>query len=109
MTSKTSRPNLKSRTDTVQPPSLSHRLDALLHAMRSIAQYEDALCELSHEAKKNGTLSEVSSAELNAILEKIPAQEYEIDLEAVKALQVQPHSPAAKQTTKKTAGRKPSK
>ena len=43
--------SLKTRSAAVRQPSLYHRLETLLHTMRFIAQYEDALCELAHELK----------------------------------------------------------
>ncbi len=62
------------------------RLDALLHSVRCIAQYEDALCELSHEVKRTGRLSEETKVELDALLKKIPSQDYVHDLDAVTVL-----------------------
>lgn len=62
------------------------RLHTLLHTVRCIAQYEDALCELSHEVKRAGVLSEESRVALDGILQKLPAQEYVHDLDAVMGL-----------------------
>jgi hypothetical protein len=61
-----------------------HRLDTLVHTMRCITQYEDALCSLSHELKGTGTFSEEASEELRDILEKIPSHDYLVDLDAVR-------------------------
>lgn len=66
-----------------EPPH--HRVDALLHSMRCITQYEDALCELSHELKKSRVLSEETSEELRDLLEKIPSHNFLMDLESLKA------------------------
>lgn len=61
-----------------------HQVDALLHTMRCIGQYEDALCELSHEIKKIGGLSPETGDELREILGKIPSHDFLLDLDAVK-------------------------
>jgi hypothetical protein len=58
--------------------------------MRCIAQYEDALCELSHELKGDGALSEEANSELHDILEKIPSHDYLVDLESVRATLAEP-------------------
>jgi hypothetical protein len=76
----------KVQASTPLPPSAYHKLDALLHTIRCISQYEDALCELSHEAKRASTLSEQSIAELRAILDKLPAHDYMVELESVRAI-----------------------
>lgn len=58
---------------------------ALLHTMRCITQYEDALCELAHELKKSRALSEETSEELRDLLEKIPSHDFLMELESLKA------------------------
>lgn len=45
----------------------------LLHTVRCIAQYEDALCELSYEVKQSGFLSDEARVALDGILKKIPS------------------------------------
>jgi hypothetical protein len=75
----------KTRPATVQQSSLYHRIDTLLHTMRCIAQYEDALCGLSHEVKQAGAFSPEISDEVREILEKIPSHDYVMDLDAVRA------------------------
>jgi hypothetical protein len=75
----------KTRPATIQQPSLYHRIDTLLHTMRCIAQYEDALCGLSHEVKRAGAFSPEISDEVREILDKIPSHDYVMDLDAVRA------------------------
>jgi hypothetical protein len=70
--------------------SVVHRLDALLQTMRCIAQHEDALCELSHETRRTGSLSAETSDELRRILERLPAEDYVIDVDAVRAVLGEP-------------------
>jgi hypothetical protein len=89
----------------VQSPSAYHRLDALLHTMRCIAQYEDALCELSHEVKRTGALAPEVTDKLHDILEKIPSDDFVLDLDAVKAAVGTP-PPPSKADTKKAASKK---
>jgi hypothetical protein len=65
---------------------MHHQLDALLHTVRCIAQYEDALCELTHEAKRSGSLTPEASRELKTILDRIPSQEYLIEVEMLRKM-----------------------
>jgi hypothetical protein len=74
------------RTAVGSAPSLYPRLHSLLHAVRSIAQYEDALCELTHEAKGGGALSADAGKTLRGILAKIPADDYMRELDGVSML-----------------------
>ena len=62
---------------------LTHRLDALLHTMRCIAQHEDQLCTLLHDARKTGRVSAALRRDLSSILAELPAEEYTEDLHAV--------------------------
>ena len=62
---------------------LTHRLDALLHTMRCIAQHEDQLCTLLHDARKTGRVTAALRRDLGAILAELPAEEYTEDLHAV--------------------------
>ena len=89
---KTTSAHRQIRPASVKPLSAYHRLDTLLHTMRCIAQYEDALCELSHEIKWAGEMSPGSSEELRAILEQIPSHDYVLDLNAVRATLVEPRA-----------------
>jgi hypothetical protein len=84
MTTKTKKTtSAKQKASAVLPSSFGHRLDALLHTMRCIAQYEDALCELAHEVKRTGTLSPEATNTLRDILESIPTHDFVLDLDAV--------------------------
>ncbi len=76
-------------------PSPFGRLDALLHTVRCIAQYEDALCELSHEVRQSGRLSRQTRGVLDALLKKIPSQDYVHDLDAVTDLLADAPQPAS--------------
>jgi hypothetical protein len=101
-TKKTTSAHLQTRSTSVWRPSTYHYLDALLHTMRCIAQYEDVLCELSHEVKRTGDLSPGISNELHEILEKIPSHDYVLDLEAARAALVK-LQPSTKSSPKKSA------
>ena len=90
-TKKIASANLKIRL-AVRQPSAHHRLDTLLHTMRCIAQYEDALCELSYEVRRAGDFSPKISDELRDILEKIPSDDYVMDLDALRAAVAEPES-----------------
>jgi hypothetical protein len=70
--------------------------------MRCIAQYEDALCGLSHELKEAGAPSPELLDELREILEKIPAHDYLTDLDSVRAILAVPSSPK-RSSSKKSA------
>jgi hypothetical protein len=79
--------------------------------MRCITQYEDALCELSHELKGASALSPEASEELRDILEKIPSHDYLIDLESVRAILAEPTLPkrySSKKAAKSATVRKSS-
>ena len=95
-------------------PSPFGRLDALLHTVRCIAQYEDALCELSHEVKQAGRLSRQARGVLDALLKKMPSQDYVHDLDAVTDLLIGSPRPtgaspstASKSKTPSVPARKP--
>jgi hypothetical protein len=89
--------------------------------MRCIAQYEDALCELSHGLKGATAISAEASEELRDILEKIPSHDYVVDLESVRAILPVPAArsslkkanattvPSGSAAAKKQSGRKSSK
>jgi hypothetical protein len=83
------------------------RLHALLNTVRCIAQYEDILCEITHETKGSGELSALLMRELDEILDKIPSHAYMSDLYAVRAILVGA-SPSASPKSKKPAKAKPS-
>jgi hypothetical protein len=64
-------------------PTLAHDLEALLHTIRCIAQHEDELCTLLHEAKRTGRINATLRKDLQAILAKLPAQDYLEDLQTI--------------------------
>lgn len=79
--------------------------------MRCIAQYEDALCELSHEMRQAGDFSPEISDEVRGILEKIPSHDYVMDLDALRAALAEPESlkrSNSKKVAKSMTGRKSS-
>jgi hypothetical protein len=99
---------------------LAHRLDLLLHTMKCIAQYEDRLCELSHEARRNGTVSAKASEELIDILDRMPSEDYLFDLDAIRDALSSADKPAKRssvravpggrsKSSKRATGRVPSK
>lgn len=71
------------RKSAVKAEPLTHRLDALLHTMRCIAQHEDQLCTLLHDARKTGRITAALRRDLSVILAELPAEEYTEDLHAV--------------------------
>ena len=91
MTTKKNQPTPRSKPIAVpRQPTAYERLNGLLHTMRCIAQYEDRLCELSHELKQEGGLSAEISDEVRGILDKVPSHEYMLDLDAVRTALVEP-------------------
>ena len=87
----------------IQPSSPFGRLNTLLHTVRCIAQHEDALCELSHEVKQSGVLSDETKLALDILLKKIPSQDYVHDLDAVTVLLAGSPQPTRSASTKKAA------
>ena len=51
--------------------------------MRTIAQHEDELCTLLHDARRTGKVSSAVLRELQAVLAALPGHEYTDDLDAV--------------------------
>ena len=81
------------RVAAERQPSAYHRLDELLHTIRCITQYEDRLCELSHDLKRGGGPSAEIYDELRVIIDKVPSHEFVLDLEAVREALVPPQPP----------------
>ena len=106
-TKKTALKKAKKAAAVTQPP-LYHRLDALVHTIRCIAQYEDALCELSHDVKRAGTASSQMTHEVRSLLEKIPSHDFLLDLDAVRNLLGDPviKKPIMAKKSGKSTGRK---
>ncbi len=100
-TKKTTLTKRKTHTASRPPATAFDHLHALVHTLRCIAQYEDVLCELSHEVRRTGRLSPETSQELSAILDKMPSDGYLLDLEAVRTALVMPRV-ATKIGAKKT-------
>lgn len=68
-----------------ETPLLFHRIQALLHTMRCIVQYEDELCTFLHASRSRDIADSTMEEELRSLLESMPAQEYSHDLESVRA------------------------
>lgn len=62
---------------------LFHRVSTLLHTMRCIAKHEDELCVLMQALKGIGAIRLDIRQDLGKLLEKIPAHEYAVELDAV--------------------------
>ena len=79
---------LKRRATTPAPESeaLAKRLEALLHSMRCIAQHEDELCTLLHDARRTGRVGVALLRELQTVLDALPAEEYTDDLYQVRSI-----------------------
>lgn len=80
-------PRTAKRSDTPnesRSAETSHRLYALLQTMRCIAQHEDRLCGLLENLKAK-TPGHDLRAELRAVLDDMPGDEYEADVEALRA------------------------
>jgi len=67
-TKKTAPVQRNTRTAITNQTTAYDQLHALLHTVRCIAQYEDVLCEVTHETKRSVELSPMLSHELNEIL-----------------------------------------
>ncbi|MGI4853008.1 MAG: hypothetical protein ACRYF4_03040 [Janthinobacterium lividum] len=82
------KPEKKVSQETTSPAAepLMHRLDALLHTIRTIAQHEDELCTLLHDVRSKGKVSKPLLRELQTLLAVLPAAEYTHDLFAVSEL-----------------------
>jgi hypothetical protein len=82
--------NSRSQTELTREVFRLHRLETLLHTMRCIAQYEDVLCELSHEIRTAGRVSNQANAELrSSIVSNLPSKDYMYDLNSVRAIFVE--------------------
>ena len=82
MAKKTSKAASKSAA-TMLPMRVAHRIEALLHTMRVIERHEEQLCVLMTEIKNTGVVSGATQKELRGLLEELPADVYQSDLDAV--------------------------
>jgi DNA repair ATPase RecN len=69
---------------TKRQSAVPSHINALLHTMRSMAQYEDRLCSLMHEITSAKQLSEEARSELTEMLEEMPYRDYLDDLHALR-------------------------
>ena len=89
--------NSRTQTELRRQVFHLHRLETLLHTMRCIAQYADVLCELSHEIRTAGGVSNQASAELRSIVNNLPSEDGMHDLNSVRAIfvEVKPSKPSS--------------
>ena len=81
-------PTRTGKSTTPRKPAeltLAHRLHALLHTVRHIAHVEDELCTLLHAAEHGETTAPELANDLRALLTRMPANDYIVDLEAVRS------------------------
>jgi hypothetical protein len=64
---------------------VAHRIQVLLHTMRVIERHEEQLCVLMTEIRSAGEVSAATGKELRVLLEELPGDAYQADLEAVEA------------------------
>ena len=57
-----------------------HHMQSLLHTMRCIEQHEEQLCTLMHAIRTGGMVEETTAQVLRSLLDDLPAQAYESDL-----------------------------
>ena len=69
----------------VSDDSLFHRIHALLYTVRVIARHEDELCTLLHASRSSDGYDEELNEEVRALLDAMPAHDYEDDLESLRA------------------------
>ena len=101
----------KHKTHPLVPdqPAAYGRLHTLLHTVRCIAQYEDVLCEITHEMKQSSELSPRLSRELDEILDKMPSHVYVSDLNAVREILLDTPISVKSGSKDSVKARKPSK
>ena len=64
---------------------VAHRIEVLLHTMRVIERHEEQLCVVMTEIRNEGAVSAATRKELKALLEELPSDAYQTDLDAVGA------------------------
>ncbi len=78
---------------------LAHRIEALLRTMRVIERHEEHLCVVMTEIRSAGDVSAATRNELRSLLEELPGDIYQADLDAVsKALAVAENDGAEQDT-----------
>ena len=66
------------------PPDLYSSLHALLHTMRLIEQHDEPLCSMHDELKRTGRLSAAQRRRLQRLVDELPAEDYQADLETLR-------------------------
>jgi hypothetical protein len=65
-------------------PDLYSSLHALLHTMRLIERHDEPLCSMHDELKRTGKLSAAQRRRLQHLVDELPAQDYQNDLDTLK-------------------------
>ena len=90
-------PETSKPRETPAKPATAPRIHALLHTMRVIQQHEDQFCTLMHAIERAGKLTAADSRELHKLLDQMPAESFQHDLDAVRdSLSPRPARSAAK-------------
>ena len=72
------------RRATVAPHlQIAHRIEALLRTMRVIERHEEQLCVVMTEIRSAETVTAEARKELKELLEELPSEAYQEDLDAV--------------------------
>ena len=71
------------RAITAPHLQVAHRIEVLLRTMRAIERHEEQLCVVMTEIRSAGTLSAGTQKELQVLLEELPGDVFQADLNAV--------------------------
>lgn len=75
---------LSSPKSVAATPDLYSSIHALLHTMRVIERHEEPLCSMQDELKRTGKLSAPYHRRLRLLVEELPAEIYQQDLEVLR-------------------------
>ena len=64
---------------------IAHRIEALLRTMRVIERHEEQLCVVMTEIRSAATVTDGTRRELKSLLEELPSEAYQADLDAVES------------------------
>ncbi len=73
----------RKRAATASHLQVAHRIEVLLRTMRAIERHEEQLCVVMTEIRSAGTLSAGVQKELQVLLEELPGDVFQADLNAV--------------------------
>ncbi len=71
------------RVATAPHLQIAHRIEALLRTMRVIERHEEQLCIVMTDIRSAKTVTPEAHKELKALLEELPSEAYQADLDAV--------------------------